>query len=197
MSEKLSSDRGRRTSPVLSVAAIVVGIGAGIAVYVWQADPMTPSAEVHVVTQPEATAVEQPTERPAFELLDLDGVPRHVSVWDGHLLVLNFWATWCGPCRHEIPYFVQLQKKFGADGLQVVGIAIDTPANVAPFYAQMQMNYPTLLGQADAIRVGEAYGNRIGGLPYTVFIDRDGRIVRVKNGPMELDELTAIIKQLL
>ena len=149
------------------------------------------------MTNPEVSVSETLSVRPAFELPDLDGVMQPVSRWDGKLLVLNFWATWCGPCRHEIPYFVTLQNRYQAAGLQVVGIAIDTPANVSAFYTEMGMNYPTLLGQAEAIRLGEAYGNKIGGLPYTVFIDRDGHIARVKNGPMELDEMDAVVKELL
>jgi len=197
MSQKPFTDHGQRTSPWLGVMAVALGISAGVGVYLWQAPAMEFGAQVQIVTQSEVTATEQPTRRPDFELNDLDGETQHVSRWDGKLLVLNFWATWCGPCRHEIPYFVQLQDRFGDDGLQIVGIAIDTPSNVAPFYAEMNMNYPTLLGQADAIRLGEAYGNIVGGLPYTVFIDREGYITRIKNGPMELDEMILVVKELL
>ncbi len=180
----------------MMVAAVALGLGAGYAVYRYTA-PGSAAPPVITVTKSQAETPAVDGVRPEFVLQDLSGQPQDVSQWDGKLLVLNFWATWCGPCRHEIPFFVEMQQKYAERGLQIVGIAIDSPDNIGPFYEEMGMNYPTLHGQSDAIRVGEAYGNLTGGLPYTVFVSPDRRIVLAKIGPFELEELDELIAGLL
>lgn len=186
-----------RRAQALTLAAVLLGVGAGYLLYRFTAPP-APVPAIHSVSKPEARSpAAGDTRRPSFALSDLDGRLQDVSQWDGRLLVLNFWATWCGPCRHEIPFFVELQTKYAERGLQIVGIAIDTPVNVVPFYDEFSMNYPTLLGQSDAIRVGEAYGNSTGGLPYTVFVSPAGHVVKTKSGPFELEELDRLIDDLL
>jgi len=188
---------GTDLSRLLTVVAMVIGIASGFAVYRWQLVHVDPPPPELVTVNQAGVEVGPGTIRPEFTLSDLDGNPQAVSTWDGTVLVINFWATWCGPCRHEIPFFIELQSRYAERGLQVLGVALDMPSNVSPYYHEMGMNYPTLWGQADTISVGEAYGNKVGGLPYTVFIDREGKIVRIKNGPLELDEMIAVVEPLL
>jgi len=135
--------------------------------------------------------------RPDFELRDTEGRLRRVAEWDGKLLVVNFWATWCPPCVHEIPVFNMLQRRYAGRGVQFLGIAIDDLDNVKTFIAEVGLDYPTLHGQLDAMDVGRAYGNRLGGLPFTVLVGPDGNVVHRHAGP--LDEATAesLITELL
>lgn len=129
------------------------------------------------------------TTRPGFTLRDLEGIPRTVSAWDGKVLVLNFWATWCQPCLREIPLFNRLQDEHGAAGLQFVGIAIDDGDAVRDFLKTTAIRYPVLSGQQDAVEVAQRYGNDIGILPYTAVVDRAGTIRFLQFG--EIDETVA------
>lgn len=135
--------------------------------------------------------------RPDFALRDMSGSMRHVGEWDGSVLALNFWATWCPPCRTEIPEFVALQDKYRARGLQFVGIALQGPEEVREFAADYGINYPVLVGEMEVVRVAEAYGNVIGALPYTVIMDRRGHIAFIKAGPLPQPTAEEIILALL
>jgi thiol-disulfide isomerase/thioredoxin len=112
---------------------------------------------------------------PNFELKTLDGKTMKLSDLKGKAVVLDFWATWCVPCKIEMPWFVELQKQYGPDGLAVVGVAMDDSSNdeIAKFAKELGVNYPILRGKE---AVGEAYGG-LPGLPTTFFIGRDGKIV--------------------
>ncbi|MEX0732357.1 MAG: TlpA disulfide reductase family protein [Aquisalimonadaceae bacterium] len=152
----------RFSTPLLLALAVVLGAGAGIGGYFgWQ-----------------AWAERGPEQRPEFTLPDLDGEERNISEWDGKVVVLNFWGSWCPPCVHEIPMFVDLQDAYGDRGLQFVGVAVDRLADARRFHDELSMNYPSLIGVHDANEIGERYGNELGTLPYTVIIDRDGFIVQ-------------------
>lgn len=132
--------------------------------------------------------------RPEFALKDLEGNLRHVKEWDGKVLVLNFWATWCPPCKREMPAFIELQEKYGAAGVQFVGIALDDLDKTIDFIDTMGVDYPILVGQDDAMVVSEAYGNRLGALPYTAVIDRNNIIVKTFRGEVFKKPLEKIIK---
>ena len=135
--------------------------------------------------------------RPAFQLNDLEGQLRDVGEWDGKVLVLNFWATWCPPCRDEIPEFMSLQEELSDQGVQFLGIALEKAEDVMPFYDELAVNYPSLVGQQAVIQVAKRYGNDIGALPYTVIIDKDGIIRSTKRGPLSLEEARQRILSLL
>jgi len=114
-------------------------------------------------------------EAPDFELQSLEGKNVKLSDFRGKAVLLNFWATWCGPCKIEMPWFVELQKEYGPQGLQIVGVAMDDASkeDIAKFVKEMGVNYPILIGKED---VGNQYGG-VNVLPTTFFIDRDGKIV--------------------
>jgi thiol-disulfide isomerase/thioredoxin len=119
---------------------------------------------------------------PDFQLPDLTGRQIASNTWAGKVLVLNFWATWCPPCRREMPLFVEAQKRYGTNDLQVVGIAIDTKDEVASYLAQHPVNYPILLGETQAIELAHQLGDRLEGLPFTVIFDRFGNRIHSQLG---------------
>jgi thiol-disulfide isomerase/thioredoxin len=112
---------------------------------------------------------------PDFTLQSLEGKNIQLSGYKGQAVLLNFWATWCGPCKIEMPWFIELQKEYGPQGLQIVGVAMDDASqeDIAKFVKEMGVNYPILIGKED---VGNQYGG-VNVLPTTFFIDRDGKIV--------------------
>src|SRR5215469_2770877 len=115
------------------------------------------------------------TPAPEFTLETLDGKTVSLSEFKGKAVLVNFWATWCGPCKIETPWLVDFQNQYGAQGLQIVGVAMDDSGKdeIARFAKDMGMNYPVLLGKE---AVGEAYGG-IPALPESFFVGRDGKIV--------------------
>jgi thiol-disulfide isomerase/thioredoxin len=134
--------------------------------------------------------------RPEFSLPDIKGKIRDVSEWDGNVVVINFWATWCPPCREEIPEFIKLQEKYADHGLQFIGIALQQAEDVREFVSMMGMNYPILVGEEEAIQVSSEYGNSIGALPYTAIVDRQSRIAFLKRGPLSRDAAEGVITSL-
>jgi thiol-disulfide isomerase/thioredoxin len=173
---------------------LVGGVGAASGVFVQQrfGQDTTPDTR-----EPADTPAVLDGRRPDFVLPDLEGRPRDISEWDGQLLVLNFWATWCGPCVHEIPMLNELQQTHAGRGLQVIGIAIDDPDKVKHFQTEVPMAYPTLLGQMAAIEVARRYGNASGGLPYTVVVDPAGTVVATHAGALTRPEAEALVSPYL
>jgi thiol-disulfide isomerase/thioredoxin len=134
-------------------------------------------------------AAELAQQRPDLEFRDLDGRPHRLSEWDGKLLLLNFWATWCTPCLKEIPLLVQAQREFGPRGLQIVGLALDQREAVEAFRTRLGINYPLMLGEADIIAAMDALGDQFGAFPFSVLIAPDGRILARESGALTADEL--------
>jgi thiol-disulfide isomerase/thioredoxin len=130
-------------------------------------------------------------------LPDIEGRPQALEQWRGKVLVVNFWATWCAPCREEIPVFMKVQDKWAARGLQVVGIAIDDTDKVRPYAAELKINYPILVGGLDGIELARQAGNRLGGLPFTVVFDRGGATVHSQLGGVNQRKLEALLEPLL
>lgn len=163
------------------VAAFVVGTLAGILGWQWW-------------TQDGVDG----TRRPAFSLPSLAGERRAISEWDGQVIVVNFWATWCKPCREEIPRFVELQERFADQGVQFVGLAVERRREPAAEFAEdYGVNYPILYGMDRVIDVQARYGNKAGTLPYTVVIDRDGFIRHVFRKRVEEGELAPILTNMV
>lgn len=109
-------------------------------------------------------------------LSGLDGAPRTLTEFRGRILVVNYWATWCAPCREEIPMFVRLQDEFAGKSVQFVGIAIDQVDKVMEFAREIKISYPLMIGGMDALDLSRQAGNTAGVLPYTLVLGRDGQI---------------------
>ncbi len=188
---------------LLVFAAFTLAVAAGMAGYYTHRSSQARTDTIVEMQQATAMAVEAHNKniigsiRPDFSLADVAGQIRNVSEWDGTVLVINFWATWCPPCIKEIPEFVELQHKYQQQGLQFIGIALQRPEEVTGFMKTYGMNYPVLAGEMEVIKIAESYGNDIGALPYTVIIDRDSRIHYIKRGPLAGDTAEAIITSLL
>jgi len=133
-------------------------------------------------------------EAPDFVLHDLEGKQVKLSDFRGKAVLLNFWATWCGPCKVEMPWFVEMQKQYGPQGLQIIGVALDDSGKEAiqKFAKEMGVNYTILQGH-DA--VGDAYGAV--GLPTTYFIDRGGKIIDSDSGLVSRSEIEENVKKAL
>lgn len=133
---------------------------------------------------------------PTFSFVDLEGNRRTREEWNGKVVVLNFWASWCPPCRDEMPLFVALQEQFAEAGVQFVGIAIDDREPVQQFVDTYQINFPTLLGDMAAIELAKRLGNRFGGLPYTVLARPDGKILLRHPGELKREQLVPLLQEL-
>ncbi len=128
---------------------------------------------------------------------DLSARPRRLSEWQGRSLLCNFWATWCGPCREELPLLDAAQTQHASNGLQVVGIGIDSAANIREYVKVVQVSFPLLVGEFQAISLMRRLGNRSGGLPFTAVLDRAGRLRHRKLGAYSAAELDTEIGALL
>jgi thiol-disulfide isomerase/thioredoxin len=132
---------------------------------------------------------------PDFSLASLDGKTLKLSDYKGKAVLLNFWATWCEPCKIEMPWFVQLQQQYGPQGLQVLGVAMDDtdPQDIKQFAQKMGVNYPIVVGK-------ETVGDQYGGIPYlpsTFYINRDGKVVDRVFGLVSRSEIEDNIKKAL
>jgi thiol-disulfide isomerase/thioredoxin len=112
----------------------------------------------------------------AARLADLSGKARSLNEWRGQVIVVNFWATWCPPCREEIPALVRARDKLVASGVEFVGIAIDQVSKVAEFARNVRISYPLLMADASGLELVRKLGNPSGGLPFTVVLDRKGSV---------------------
>jgi thiol-disulfide isomerase/thioredoxin len=130
-------------------------------------------------------------------LPDLAGNEQALGQWQGKVLVLNFWAPWCPPCRKEMPGFIRLQEKYAGQGLQFVGVALDELDKVQPYVDEIGVNYPILLGGMGAMMLGQAAGNRLGGLPYTLVLDKLGNPIATLTGGIDEGRLEELVKPLL
>jgi len=174
----------------------------GVALLALMAGALFYAARIPV--QVEAPPPPQPaklevTAHPAFSLPDLEGTSRDFAEWDGKHRLLNFWATWCAPCRREIPLLKAFQDQHGDAGFQVLGIAVDFPEQVTSYAEQAEFNYPILVGQQDAMAVAESSGIEFIGMPFTMFVAADGEYIGAYIGELHqshLDDIVNIMSRL-
>ena len=137
------------------------------------------------------------TPRPAFALKDLEGNVRNIDEWNGKVVLVNFWATWCPPCKKEMPAFIELHEQYASQGFDVIGIALDDEESVQDFVDTLGVTYPVMAAEYDGIELSRQYGNHIGALPFSVFVGRDGKIISTHVGELSKQQVEDIIKPLL
>ncbi len=128
---------------------------------------------------------------------DLNSQRQPLSQWRGKVLVVNFWATWCAPCRAEIPGFIELHRELAGQGVQFVGIAIDQATKVNDFARELGVNYPLLLGDENALELQRQLGDQAGVLPFTVILDSNGRLIARHAGSISTKQLRGILLPLM
>jgi thiol-disulfide isomerase/thioredoxin len=166
-----------RKALVLAVLAVGAGIG-GFVVY---------------RNIPHEAAVHDPA--PDVALPTLDGGSARLSDYRGKLVLINFWATWCTPCLKEIPLLIEMQERYGARGLQILGPAMDDAEEVKIQAPRMGIQYPVLLGQEQIPVAMEKLGDTLGALPFSVLISPDGYVVLRKHGEFSREELSAQLEK--
>ncbi|MEM7280366.1 MAG: TlpA disulfide reductase family protein [Pseudomonadota bacterium] len=172
---------------ITAIAVVVVVAAAGFG-YITQRK--LAQQETRQDQPPQATS----SRRPDFSLTDTNGVDREISEWDGKTIALNFWATWCPPCRKEIPVLIEVQNDYADQGLQIIGLAIDEMELVQSYAEEMEINYPLLVGEQEALNVAEAFGTGVTALPFTVIINPDGEVKAVHYGELHREELLALVE---
>jgi thiol-disulfide isomerase/thioredoxin len=172
-----------RSSRLLVVAIAALAAAAGVAIQSVLLDGAKPASSSETLL------------RASFN--DLSGNAQNIAQWRGKVIVANFWATWCPPCLKEIPDFIEMQARYRAQGLQFVGIAIDQPEKVAAYMEKVEFNYPVLVGGLEAAEISRELGNRHGALPFTVVLDRSGKVNAVNVGSLDIARLSKMVDPLL
>lgn len=174
-----------------AAVAVLFGVmGAVVAVYKKPA-PVAPA--VVASASPAASPV---ANLYAQSLNDLEGEPQPLAQWKGKPLLVNFWATWCGPCVREMPELAHLAAEDGGKRFNVIGIGIDSVTNMSEFAAKMKIAYPLYVGGMGGTELSRGFGNTNGGLPYTVLIGADGQVIKTYLGELKFDELRADLAKL-
>ncbi len=129
-----------------------------------------------------------------FTLPDLEGNEHQISEWDGKARLINFWATWCAPCRREIPLLIKIQTEHAENNLQVIGIAVDFVEQVTAYAEEAEFNYPILIGQEKAMAAAEATGIDFIGMPFTMIVAPGGQLIKTHIGEIHEDQMALIIE---
>lgn len=174
------------------VAVAVIAAAAGFGIYRYGIAPqVAPIAQTPVAPAapgPAPATAESdsaiPTTLPEFSLQDRDGQMRSIRSWPGKSMIVNFWATWCAPCRREIPLLREIQRTHGAEGFQIVGVAVDFREDVLKYASEIGIDYPILIGEQDGLDAVTKFGLGSLGFPFTVFTDSQGRIVLTHLGEL-------------
>lgn len=183
-------------TPIIIVIACLLAAGAGYLLYRGQHPAAEASASFPAAGPIAGAGTASPKLLPAeIRLTDLDGKTHTLDEYRGKLLVVNFWATWCGPCLHEIPTLIKIQNDYAAKGFQIVGPAVDDPGTVRAEAGKLGFNYPVFVGESDAmLDLMTELGNTAGALPFSVVIGPDGKIIDRQLGEFSPVELAGLIE---
>jgi len=185
----LKPPRGAQWAGLLAVAAL-----AGLGAYLASRDLLTPEVAPAAAPLPDPIRPSViPESRPDIKLADRGGKPRSLSEWDGKALVINFWATWCAPCRREIPMLNALARENRDRGVEVIGIAVDFREDVLQYLQKMPIEYTVLIGEQEGMDAARAFGMDTIGLPFTAFTDSRGRIATIQVGELQRPQADAIL----
>ena len=172
------------------VGLAFAAIGAYIGLNSKNADPV-------VTTPPPVAAPHTPSGALfAQSMNDASGANHSLARWKGKPLVVNFWAPWCAPCVQEMPELNQVALENAPKGINVIGIGIDSPANIAEFATKLKIGYPLYVAGMSGTDLGRQFGNTNGGLPYTVLIGADGQVIKTYLGKLKFEELKADLAKL-
>ncbi|MFW2403984.1 MAG: TlpA family protein disulfide reductase [Gammaproteobacteria bacterium] len=131
-----------------------------------------------------------------FTVPDLADRPRSIMEWSGRPLIINFWATWCAPCRREMPLLQNLYDERGDSGLHIVGVAMDNKRDVQRFVAQIKVTYPILYGEDEGARAADSFGDSFVGLPFSAFIAPGGEVLALRAGELQADDLARLVGEM-
>jgi thiol-disulfide isomerase/thioredoxin len=168
------------------VLAVIVGLGIWFTFHSQSTAPNEPHVKKIL-----------PQQLPGFSMKDIAGVIRNSSEWQGKILVINFWATWCPPCIEEMPVLTEFHDQYSSMGVQVVGVAVDNPDQVQDFVDLYDINFPVVVGQNEAVELGKKMGNRISALPYTAIFDQKGKTLYAQPGKISEETLKRVVRPLL
>lgn len=179
----------------MAAVALVAGLGGYyLAMYLERSN----STGTYSVDPPVVSAAEDLVgqRRPDFTLNDARGIPVSADDFDGRILLVNFWATWCAPCVEELPMLSSLQQEFAGEGVQFIGIALDDARRAREFAERLGVVYPVLVGQSDVAITGRRFGNATGMLPFSVLVDSLGIVRWTHLGALSREELKTRIQHL-
>lgn len=180
---------------VVAVALLIAGVVTSLFLQRGNENAAeTPVADVTPPTDSSAASESEPAPRIIdFAMPDLDGTTRQISDWNGNSRIVNFWATWCAPCRREIPLLKATQDANADKNVQIIGIAVDFPEEVASYAEEAQFNYPILVGQEEAMAAAEASGVEFFGMPFTMILAPDGELLDAHMGEIHESDIDRIV----
>ncbi len=179
---------------MLIFATALLALLAGALFYAARFPVNAPPEQTPTPAPAAAPKVLEVVTHPAFTLPDIAGKQRDFSEWQGKNRLLNFWATWCAPCRREIPLLKDFQVEQAGNGFQVIGVAVDYPEAVAAYDESANFNYPVLVGEQDAMAVAESSGIEFIGMPFTMFVASDGEYLGAYIGELHQEHLDKVVE---
>ena len=171
-----------------AVVTLIVAAALGYFMYVERDEDAPPVAPQVVSSAPASSSIVD------FSLPDLDGNVRQISDWNGKARLINFWATWCAPCRREIPLLKKAQLEHAENNLQVIGVAVEEIGPVLAYAESAEFNYPVLVGEEDAMAAAESTGVDFVVLPFTMIVAPDGHLIETHIGEIHEDQMALIIE---